>query len=115
MLKPFSFTRVHGSVCSLPHAIRRKAGSSSLGAPEFTPLIDVNPGSEAHWKDENYASHPKALQKFLKDQKHKFNDIADPPREPDEPYQEYHDRCKKLREEYYASNPVQVSDEDVKA
>ena len=116
MFRFFSCSRTHGTrLGSVSQIIRRHAGGQAFGNPDFKPLVDCNPGVEDHWQDPNYPSEPNALQKFLKEQKKKFNDIKLPPRDPEETVQEYSDRCDKLRKEYLHSNPPQVSDEDVKA
>ena len=127
MLKTSSVRRAHGTVSfALSHILRRNAGNTPFGSPgspgntqfggpDFKPLVDVTPGSEQHWKDPDYPSEPNSLQKFLKEQKKKFNEPRDLPREPNETTQDYYDRMQKHRKEFAASNPPQVSDEDVKA
>lgn len=83
---------------------------------QFKPLVDTTPGSEQHWKDENYPTSPTSLQQFLLDQKKDFNKIKNlPQRDENETLEEYNIRKEKHIEEYLATNPPQVSDEDVKA
>ena len=79
-------------------------------------MVDVQPGSEDHWKDPNYPSTSTSIQDYLQEQKTKFNRIKNiPERGQDETTDEYRIRIEKHKKEYLASNPPKVSDDDVKA
>ena len=119
MLKTTQSLSQHGLrssvyLCRIQYRHNTNDGGQQM---QHKPLVDLMPGTEKHWTNENYPStDSSAIPKFLKEQKEEFNRIKDiPQRGKEETPDDYRKRVEQHRQEYLASNPAQVSDEDVKA